>query len=122
MTEERLQRLERELELIKQRNVKLEADKAWEASWVRGVSISVMMYLVAAIYLYLVGTQRFWLHAFSPVLGFYLTVRSMPIIKKWWINLYYKNGEDNDVVQSPKGRLLDNRSGKSPVTKSFHFD
>lgn len=115
MIDERLERLERELELITQRNARVEADKAWEVSWVRCGSICVMTYLVAALYLYIVGTERFWLHAFTPVFGFYLSARSMPIIKKWWINSHYKNGKLNEVVRAQNRQLLDSASERMPV-------
>ncbi len=51
MIDERLERLERQLELIAQRNARVEADKAWEVSWVRRGSICAMTYVVAALYL-----------------------------------------------------------------------
>jgi hypothetical protein len=93
MTDEKLERIERELEEIKQRNARVEANKAWEVSTARICVICAMTYLVAATFLYLIGTERFWLNALTPVFGFYLSARSLPIIKKWWINSHYQNGK-----------------------------
>ena len=38
---------EKEILEIKQRNERVEIDKAWERSWVRRLSISIMTYIVA---------------------------------------------------------------------------
>jgi hypothetical protein len=85
VTDERLQQIEQQLEIIKQRNARVEADKAWEASRMRIGSICVITYLVASILLYAIGAQRFWLDALVPPLGFFLSTRSLPVIKRWWI-------------------------------------
>jgi hypothetical protein len=90
VTEERLEQIEQQLELIKQRNAKVEADKAWEASHMRVGAICVITYLVASAFLYAIGAQRFWLDALVPPLGFFLSTRSLPFIKHWWIDSRYK--------------------------------
>jgi hypothetical protein len=115
LTDERLARLEREIELIKQRNSRVEADKAWELSWVRAAAICLMTYAIAASFLYLVGTERFWLHALTPVFGFYLSVRSMPIIKKWWISSHYQRGKVNPSLPSYSTESLDKKSDTVPT-------
>ncbi len=91
MTEERLLQIEQQLETIKQRNAKVEADKAWEASRMRVGTICVITYLVASAFLYAIGTQRFWpSDALVPPTGFFLSTQSLPFIKRWWINSRYK--------------------------------
>ena len=45
--------LEKEIEKIKQRNRKVEIDKAWETSYVRKISIAVLTYMIVVIYSYL---------------------------------------------------------------------
>jgi hypothetical protein len=83
--DDRLEEIVRELELIKQRNARVEADKAWEVSAVRVAAISATTYVCAALLLWLIGVERFWLSALVPVVGFYLSCRSLPALKKWWI-------------------------------------
>ncbi len=87
MTDEQQQIIDLELQLaeIKQRNAKVEADKAWEASFTRIGTICVITYCVAAIFLYVIGVRRFWIDALVPVIGFYLSTRSLPAVKRWWI-------------------------------------
>src|SRR5271170_1782849 len=85
MTDDRLDRIEQELEIIKQRNARVETDKAWETSQMRIASICAITYLFATFLLYLLGNEQFWLNALVPVLGFFLSAQSLPAIKKWWL-------------------------------------
>lgn len=90
MTDEDLKRIEQELETIKQRNTKVEADKAWEGSFFRISCICVITYAVVALLLFVIGTDRFWLGAIVPVFGFLLSTQSLPALKRWWINSRYQ--------------------------------
>jgi len=78
--------LEKEIEAIKERNKKVEADKAWETSKTRVLSILVMTYIITAIVFYIIGINNFLLNAFIPTVGFFLSTQSLPFIKKWWVN------------------------------------
>ncbi len=93
MTDERVARIEQELELVRRRNAKVEADKAWEVSLMRIVTISGITYLIAAAVLYVIGTERFWLGALVPAIGFFLSTQSLPAIKRWWIASRYQNNK-----------------------------
>ena len=44
--------LENEIELIKQRNKRVELDKKWETSWTRKICIMILTYIVVIIYSY----------------------------------------------------------------------
>ena len=85
MTDDRLTQIENELQKIKERNAKVEADKAWEVSYFRIGVICAMTYVILALLLSLIGAQKFWLNAIVPVAGFYLSAQSLPAIKRWWI-------------------------------------
>jgi hypothetical protein len=89
VTKERLQEIELELQLIKQRNAKVEENKAWEVSSVRIGAICATTYLVAAVLLAVIGAERCWLGASVPVMGFFLSTQSLPILKRWWIKSRY---------------------------------
>ena len=45
--------LEKEIEKIKERNKKVELDKAWETSWIRRIGIMILTYIVAVSYTHL---------------------------------------------------------------------
>lgn len=91
MLEERLSAIEQDLELIKQRNARVEADKSWETSKTRIGTICAITYVIALLLLFALRTERFWLNALLPAIGFYLSAQSLPAIKRWWIaSLYQK--------------------------------
>ena len=90
MHEELLDQMQQELELIKQRNARVEADKAWEGSYFRIGSICGITYLVAAAVMFVLGHKDFWLDALVPMIGFFLSTQSLVIIKRWWIRSRYK--------------------------------
>lgn len=78
------------LELIQQRNAKVEADKAWETSWARRFSIALLTYIVLVLYLPLLGLEKSYLHATVPVCGYLLSTLTLPVIKKKWLEKFYK--------------------------------
>ena len=77
--------LEKEVSLIQERNQRVEADKAWETSAFRVITITTMTYVVAVVVLYLMDIERFYLSALIPAVGYFLSVQSLPLIKQWWI-------------------------------------
>jgi hypothetical protein len=85
-----IEEIKKEINLIKERNKKVEADKAWETSSFRIFSIVVMTYIITAIVFYFIGVKNFLLSALIPTVGFYLSTQSLPFIKTWWINKFIK--------------------------------
>ncbi len=83
--EDKLQKLEKEIELIKQRNLKVEIDKAWEISWARRFFISVSTYVIAGLWLVAIHDTFPWLKAFVPAAGYLLSTLSIPFIKELWM-------------------------------------
>lgn len=83
--EERLHRLESEIEQLKIRNQRVEADKAWETSMFRKITICVITYFAAAALLFLIGSTKFWLDALIPTGAYLLSVQTVPVLKRWWI-------------------------------------
>jgi len=77
--------VEKEIELIKERNKRVEADKAWETSKFRMFFILVMTYVVTAIVFYFIGVKNYLLSPLVPTAGFFLSVQSLPFIKNWWV-------------------------------------
>ena len=88
MQEERISKLETEIEQVKERNRRVELDKAWEISFTRALSICLLTYIVAVAFLVIIKDSNPYVHALVPVIGFYLSTQSLPIIKKWWSKEY----------------------------------
>lgn len=96
--EEKIQKLEKEISDIEERNLRVEADKAWETSNFRIFSITIITYIIAAFVLYFIGAKNFLLNALVPTIGFFLSVQSLPAVKKWWIKSFFhekKQGPTN---------------------------
>ncbi len=83
-----LNNLEDRIKVIENRNTRVEADKAWEGSWVRKLSIMVLTYLVVAAYLYFVVKIDPWINALVPVIGFFVSTLTVSLVKKIWISKY----------------------------------
>lgn len=97
--EEKIRQLEKEIEAIKQRNLRVEADKAWEMSSFRIFSITVITYIIAVLVLYFIGAKNFLLSALVPALGFFLSIQSLPAVKKWWIKKILHKKEEGPTNQ-----------------------
>ncbi len=85
-----IEEVKKEIALIKERNKRVEIDKAWETSALRIFSVLTMTYIVTAVVFYFIGVKNFLLSAFIPTIGFYLSTQSLPFIKKWWVSKFYK--------------------------------
>lgn len=85
-----IEEIEKEINLIKERNKRVEADKAWETSKTRVCVVFVMTYIITAVVFYFIGVKNYLLNALIPSLGFYLSTQSLPLIKKWWTKKYFK--------------------------------
>ncbi len=81
-----MQDLQIEIEKIKERNIKVEQDKAWEVSWTRRIFIALITYIVAIIWLYLINETLVFLKSAVPVLGYLISTLSLPVLKKHWLN------------------------------------
>lgn len=74
-----------EIRRINERNVRVEADKAWETSTARKLIIAAMTYVFAVIFLVLISAPSPFLNALVPVLGFWMSTLTLPIFKGWWL-------------------------------------
>lgn len=85
-----IQQLEEEIEKIKQRNRRVETEKAWETSWTRRIMIAVMTYLVISIFFFFAGNVEPLEDAIVPSIAFVLSTLSGPFIKKLWLKHVHK--------------------------------
>jgi len=81
--------MEDRIKAIEERNRNVEAEKAWETSTFRKVSIAVITYLVASAVLFVIGVPEFYLAAIVPVVGYLLSTQSLPTLKRKWIEKYH---------------------------------
>lgn len=82
--------LQKEIELIKQRNLRVEADKAWEQSVTRIGTICLITYLITGIVFFQIRVPNPFANALIPTIAFFLSMQSLPFLKKWWVKKYLK--------------------------------
>ena len=80
----------KEIELIKERNKRVETDKAWETSKTRRAIIALMTYLIIVIFLYVIGVPEPWFVALVPTIGYVLSTLTLPFFKRFWLKNMYK--------------------------------
>ena len=79
-----------DLEAIKQRNQRVEVDKAWETSTTRKMVIGGMTYVIVIIFLFLIKAPNPFLNAIVPVIGFLLSTATLSWCKEKWIEKIQK--------------------------------
>ncbi|HVX92584.1 MAG TPA: hypothetical protein VHA74_00530 [Candidatus Dojkabacteria bacterium] len=84
-----IEELEKEIQLIKDRNKRVEQDKAWETSLTRKVSIALITYLLISIFFVIIKVENPFVNAIVPTIGFLLSTLSLNFIKKSWIKHIY---------------------------------
>jgi hypothetical protein len=77
--------IETELQKIKERNKKVELDKAWETSLTRKTLIAVLTYIVIVIFLIQIKNTEPFINAVVPTIGFLLSTLAIEPIKNIWI-------------------------------------
>jgi len=87
---DRIDRLEKELEKIKWRNQKVEADKAWETSLLRKILVAIITYTIVVIVMYLLKLENIFVSALIPTAWFLLSTLSINIVKTIYIERYIK--------------------------------
>jgi len=80
-----LEQLALEIETIKERNKRVEVDKAWETSWTRRVLILILTYFVVLIFFLVAEVSKPFINAVVPSLAFVLSTLTVPVFKKWWV-------------------------------------
>lgn len=87
---ETITELKQEVDSIKQRNAKVEKDKAWETSLTRKVILITFTYLAVGLYLNAIAITDPWLNAIVPSIGFLLSTLTLPFFKNLWQKYIYK--------------------------------
>lgn len=77
--------LEDRVAQLEARNKRVEADKAWETSWLRRLAIAGLTYLTVVCYLQFVLHIDPWINALVPVIGYSLSTVTVSRLKTWWL-------------------------------------
>lgn len=82
--------LEERIKKLEARNKNVEANKAWETSYVRRGLLILFTYLSIALYLkFIVGINP-WTNAVVPSIGFLLSTLTLPFFKNVWLKHFHK--------------------------------
>ena len=84
-----IEELENELDKIKERNKKVEADKAWETSLSRKIIVAILTYVVVVIFFFFAALPNPLTNSIVPTLGFIISTLSIPVFRKIWLK--FKN-------------------------------
>ena len=77
--------IEKEIKQIKQRNKRVELDKAWETSITRRICIMILTYIVVIVYSYFIRKfNNILFTSLIPVIGFFLSALSIKIVRRIW--------------------------------------
>lgn len=80
-----LESLQTEINEIKARNARVDADKKWETSFARKLLILGLTYASVSLFFYITELGNPFINAIVPSLGFFLSTLAIPFAKKWWI-------------------------------------
>lgn len=80
-----LEQIKQDIREIKERNARVEEDKAWETSLFRKVLVAVLTYVVIVIFFFFAGLDEPFVNAIVPTVGFVLSTLSIPVFKKFWL-------------------------------------
>lgn len=85
-----LEFLKQELEQIKQRNKRVELDKAWEISWTRKLIVAFLTYAVVVCFFVFAKLSDPFVNSIVPALAFIVSTLVLPLFKKIWVK-FHKN-------------------------------
>ncbi|RMD59328.1 MAG: hypothetical protein D6828_01635 [Nitrospirae bacterium] len=88
---ERIEKIESELTQLRERNKRVEIDKAWENSKFRLAVIIILTYILTAIVFKLIGVRHYLLNALIPTIAYALSTLSLPPLRNYWISKFKKN-------------------------------
>lgn len=80
-----LETIQKDIEEIKERNRRVEKDKAWEMSLARKIIVAILTYIVVVIFFLAAGLPRPYINAIIPSLAFLLSTLTLPLLKNRWI-------------------------------------
>ncbi|MBI5223907.1 hypothetical protein HY990_05815 [Candidatus Micrarchaeota archaeon] len=82
--------IEEDIKRIRERNARVELDKAWETSFERRGVIALGTYLGALILLTIIKAENAALGATIPMFGYLSSTLTLPFLKEHWAKKYTK--------------------------------
>lgn len=79
-----------EIQKLKERNERVELDKAWETSKTRRGLLAAATYVVVGIFLASINAPNPWTNALIPAGAYVLQTLTLPVLKNWWSEHKYK--------------------------------
>lgn len=83
--ESEIKALSQEVEAIKARNKRVEADKGWETSWTRNIFIAVVTFILAYILMLLITESQPFVKALVGSVLYLLSTQTYDLLKKQWL-------------------------------------
>lgn len=85
-----LEQLENEINAIKERNQRVEGDKAWELSWSRKIVVAGLTYFFVYLFFLLAKLPDPFFNSIIASSGFILSTLTVPFFKTLWMKYIYK--------------------------------
>jgi len=85
--------MENEIAGIKERNKRVEGDKAWETSKTRRGLIAAATYVAAVAFLTAINAPNPFANALVPTAAYLVSTLSLPFVKNWWTENIYSKGK-----------------------------
>ncbi len=76
--------LEERIAEIEARNQRVEADKAWETSWIRRGMVGITTYATVVTFLIIIDNEQPFINALVPVIGYLLSTMALYNVKQYW--------------------------------------
>ncbi|MDD5050505.1 MAG: hypothetical protein PHV93_02055 [Candidatus Pacebacteria bacterium] len=80
-----LEQIKKDIREIKERNTRVEMDKAWETSLSRKILIAVLTYIIVVLFFTFAHLPNPFVNAIVPTLGFLLSTLSISLFKRLWM-------------------------------------
>ena len=85
-----IEALRTEIEKLKERNRRVEANKAWETSLTRKLLLMALTYIIITLTLISINNSDPFKNAIIPTIGFFLSTLTLPFFKNLWQEYIYK--------------------------------
>jgi len=81
-----IKELEKEINILKERNARVEADKAWETSPARRFIIALLTYALIVVFFVVMRLPNPFVNALIPTLAYVVSTLTLSMLKRIWLN------------------------------------
>lgn len=82
-----IEQIKKDIEEIKQRNIRVEKDKAWETSLARKILVAILTYIVIVLFFFFADLPKPFINAIVLTIGFMLSTLSISFFKNILIKM-----------------------------------